>query len=153
MATNSPPSFYKNLDEPKIIEKLPQPLQSLLTLRQLSKDMVVGTAVRSARKALEDNTKKVDAAYLEALADYVGSSGETDGEEDKDEDTKEDEILDKDEAYDRAQCLALLYRYSAGGAEQRSIASAYKKAVNDYVQHVSPAAASLKEEETATVSV
>mmetsp|Transcript_9600 Transcript_9600/g.17500 ORF Transcript_9600/g.17500 Transcript_9600/m.17500 type:complete len:339 (+) Transcript_9600:111-1127(+) len=139
--------LYRNLDEKEIIAKLPQPLQSLLNLRQMSKEMATCTGVRSQRKAMEDHAKKVDRAYLEAVNEYLGTnngstdaaSGEDNDEEDdvKHEEKKEEVVMAKDEAYERAQCLALLYRYASAGTEQRSIAEAYQKAVDRYIAHVS----------------
>jgi hypothetical protein len=130
-------AIYKNLDEKALVEKLPQPLRNLFTLRQLSREMIASTAVRASRKTMEEHSKAVDAAYLEALAEYVGTPIDDD-EDDKDE-KKDDEPMDKDEAYDRSQCLALLHRYASPGTEQRNIAVAYRKAVDQYVGQVSSA--------------
>jgi hypothetical protein len=129
--------IYKNLDEKDLISKLPGTLQNLFHLRQLSKEMTASTAVRASRKPMEDHSKTVDAAYLEALAEYLGPACDDDGDKD---DKKDGETMDKDEAYDRAQCLALLHRYANPGSEQNDIAVAYRKAVDQYVSQVSSVA-------------
>jgi hypothetical protein len=127
-----PPSgvTYKNLDENKIIATLPEPLQSLLHLRQLQKEMTATTSVRITKKNLEDHSRKVETAYIEALNEFAGM--------DEEEEKKPEAPLDKDSAFARAQALALLYRYSNPGMEQRTISEAYQKAVDQYVGHVSP---------------
>ncbi|KAG7359465.1 hypothetical protein IV203_034563 [Nitzschia inconspicua] len=130
-----PPSgvLYKNIDEVKIIATLPEPLQSLLHLRQLQREMAATTAVRITKKNLEDHSRKVDTAYLDALNEFAGP---LDDEDEK----KPDEPLDKDEAFARAQALAVLYRYANPGMEQRTLSEAYQKAVDQYVTHVCPSA-------------
>jgi hypothetical protein len=66
-----------------------------------------------------------------ALNDFAGPV-------DEDDDGKEEPLLDKDAAYERAQALALLYRYSNPGLEQRTLSEAYQKAVDQYLTHVNP---------------
>ncbi|KAL3921411.1 MAG: hypothetical protein SGILL_002761 [Bacillariaceae sp.] len=122
--------MYKHLDEAKVIETLPEPLQSLLHLRQMEKEMTATTSVKITKKNLEDHSKKVDTAYMEAVTEFAGG--------DDSDDKKNDPILDKDEAYARAQALALLYRYANAGIEQKMLSDAYQKAVDQYVGHVAP---------------
>lgn len=135
-AIAGPPSgvgvTYKNLDEAKVIATLPEPLQSLLHLRQLQKEMTATTAVKVTKKNLEDHSRKIEAAYMDALNEFAGTI-------DEEEDTPKDMSMEKDEAYNRAQALALLYRYSNPGMEQRTISEAYQKAIDQYVAHVAPA--------------
>jgi hypothetical protein len=130
----SPGGLYKNLDEAKVIATLPEPLQSLLHLRQLQKEMTAATVVRITKKNLEDHSRKVDTAYLDALNEFAGAV------DDEEDDKKPEVPLDKDQAFARAQALALLYRYANPGMEQRTLSEAYQKAVDQYVTHVSPAA-------------
>jgi hypothetical protein len=135
-----PGVMYKNLDEAKVIATLPEPLQSLLHLRQLQKEMAATTAVRITKKNLEDHAKKIDAAYLDALNEYTGATTMEDDDDDvNNSNNKKNQppALDKDEAYARSLALALLYRYSSPGMEQRTISEAYQKAVDQYVAHVS----------------
>jgi hypothetical protein len=163
-----PFSRYKNLDEDKVIATLPQPLQSLLHLRQLQKEMAANTAVKITKKNLEEHAKKLDAAYLDALNEYIGTTTtnmeEEDDDEDDDDDDEEDNVnnnnnkkkqrepvWDKDQAYARAQSLALLYRYSSPGMEQRTISEAYQKAVDQYVAQVSPSAGAGEDQTTTSV--
>merc|ERR1712232_1388447 len=63
--------LWKNLDETKVLGGLPAKLQSLVHLKQLSKEMAAGTANRAARKGIEEHSKKLDGAYMEALTDYL----------------------------------------------------------------------------------
>lgn len=120
--------MWQNLDEAKTLSKLPQPLQNLLHLRQLGREML-STTPRSARKTLDDNNQKLETAYQEELGEYLAASSS---------DGKKKSI--KDNAYDRSMCLALLHRYAFTVLEQRSITEAYQKAVDEYVEQVSDAA-------------
>lgn len=122
--------LYKHLDEAKVIETLPEPLQSLLHLRMIEKEMTATTSVKLTKKNLEDHSKKVETAYIDALKEFTG--------DDEDGGKKEEPILDKDEAYARAQALALLYRYANSGLEQKMISEAYQKASDQYVEQVAP---------------
>jgi hypothetical protein len=143
-----PGVVYKNLDEAKVIATLPEPLQSLLHLRQLQKEMAATTAVRITKKNLEDHAKKIEAAYLDALNEYTGTTVEEDDDDDNNNNNNNTTTItnkknqpptwDKEEAYARAQSLALLYRYSSPGMEQRTISEAYQKAVDQFVALVSP---------------
>jgi hypothetical protein len=131
--------LWQNLDEAKTLGKLPQPLQNLLHLRQLGREMVATTA-RAARKALDENNQKLEAAYQEELAEYLAASSS---------DGKKKSI--KDNAYDRSMCLALLHRYAVTVLEQKSITEAYQKAVEEYVEQVAAADAPATATNTATV--
>jgi len=63
--------LWKNLDEKAVLESLPVTLRSLVHLKQLSKEMAAGTANRAARRGIEEHSKKLDGAYLEALTEYL----------------------------------------------------------------------------------
>jgi hypothetical protein len=116
--------LWQNLDETKTLGKLPQPLQNLLHLRQLSREMMAITS-RAARKALDENNQKLESAYQEELSEYLAASS-SDGKKKS----------AKDNAYDRSMCLALLHRYSLTVLEQKTISEAYQKAVEEYVEQV-----------------
>lgn len=117
-------NLWRNLDETKTLGKLPQPLQNLLHLRQLGREMMA-TTTKAARKALDENNQKLEAAYQEELSEYLAASS-SDGKKKS----------AKDNAYDRSMCLALLHRYALTVLEQKTITEAYQKAVEEYVEQV-----------------
>ena len=63
--------LWKNLDEKAVLDGFPATLRSLVHLKQLSKEMAAGTANRTARRGIEEHSKKLDGAYLEALTEYL----------------------------------------------------------------------------------
>lgn len=79
----SPTGLWKNLDEKAVLEGLPANLRSLVHLKQLSKEMVASTANRAARRGIEEHSKKLDGAYLEALTEYLKESSEGEGKKAK----------------------------------------------------------------------
>ena len=72
--------LWKNLEEKSVLESLPGDLRSLVHLKQLSKEMAACTANRAARRVIEEHSKKLDGAYLEALTAFLGGGGDDDGE-------------------------------------------------------------------------
>ena len=143
--------LWKNLDESKVLEGLPPKLRSLVHLKQLSKEMAAGTANRAARRGIEEHSKKLDGAYLEALTEFLKDGEEeeaaptpateeatdvemtdekteeepssTDNEKNGDEETKANDSDD----YDRCLTVAFLYRYASTLHEQKVLAEAYAK--------------------------
>jgi len=147
-ASSVPSSLWKNLDEKAVLEGMPEKLRSLIHLKQLSKEMAAGTANRAARKGIEEHSKKLDGAYLEALTDFLKDGDEEEpkdgGEtETKPEDSADVEMaeaaaeteaasedkpaLDASAAYDRCLAVAFLYRYASTLHEQKILAEAYSK--------------------------
>jgi hypothetical protein len=86
--------LWKNLDEKAVLEGLPATLRSLVHLKQLSKEMAAGTANRAARRGIEEHSKKLDGAYLEALTEYLKESGDDDDDDDDDDETEEEHAVE-----------------------------------------------------------
>ena len=126
-------SLWKNLDEKTILEGLPSKLQSLVHLKQLSKEMVAGMANRAARKGIEEHSKKLDGAYLEAMTEYLKEVEEveeikedvemTGAEEEEKEEDKNGQV----DYYSRCLTVGFLYRYASTLHEQKILADAYQK--------------------------
>ena len=127
LMVNSGSYLWKNLDESAQLAKLPAGLQKLVHLKQLAKEMTALTSNRPARKGVEDHSKKLDAAYMEALTEYLGpAEAAEDVEMTKDETTEA-------EAYEKSLVLAFLYRYASTHAEQKLLSDAYCKATSKCV--------------------
>eukprot|EP00531_Pseudo-nitzschia_arenysensis_P007413 CAMPEP_0116124176 /NCGR_PEP_ID=MMETSP0329-20121206/5145_1 /TAXON_ID=697910 /ORGANISM="Pseudo-nitzschia arenysensis, Strain B593" /LENGTH=443 /DNA_ID=CAMNT_0003618147 /DNA_START=312 /DNA_END=1643 /DNA_ORIENTATION=- len=128
-------SLWKNLDEKKVLEGLSPKLQSLVHLKQLSKEMVAGMPNRAARKGIEEHSKKLDGAYLEALNEYLKEvvlDDEKTEEEDVEMATDEPKETNGGkngtvDYYDRCLTVAFLYRYASTLHEQKLLADAYAK--------------------------
>lgn len=108
---------WSGLDEVKTLAKLPQPLQSLMNLRQLGREVTKGTPGRTVDAA--EHSQSTDVAYIEALNDYLAADLT---------------MLDKDTIYDRAMCMALLHRYASADEEKAKIGEGYQVAVDKYIQ-------------------
>ncbi len=149
-SNNNGSSLWKNLDETKILQGLSPKLQSLVHLKQLSKEMVAGMANRAARKGIEEHSKKLDGAYMEALNEYLKQVQDNDDDDDNNNGTKKEEedvemATADDEPkeqggggengkkavevdyYDRCLTVAFLYRYASTLHEQKLLADAYAK--------------------------
>ena len=136
-------SLWQNLDEKAALASLPEPLRSLVNLKQLSREMISSTSNRVTKKSIEQHGKTVDTAYLTALQNYINSN--IDEEKDDDDDAAMDDDGGDDEekeaaakkSYDRSISMALLYRYASTVEEQRVLNDEYRKYSSKYIIHVS----------------
>ena len=107
------PLRWKNLDEASALKALPEPLQSLVHLRNLGSEVLVGKKI-----------EEVEEHYQTALEDYCKESSE-----------------DKDVLYSKSLALASLSRQTQNANESKTISEAYEKTVKDYVVQIDPSAA------------
>lgn len=118
-------TLWKNLDEKAILDNLPAKLHNLVHLKQMAKEMVVGTGNRTARKSLEEHGKNIDGAFLVELTKYLEEEGDvdmaTEGE------TTTTTSNNNNDSYGKALEVAFLYRYSSTLQEQKLLSEAYIK--------------------------
>ena len=117
LSVNNSGYLWKNLDESAQLEKLPIKLRKLVHLKQLSKEMSALTSNRPARKGVDEHSKKLDAAYMEGLTEFLGA-----------EDVEMSDETTEAEAYEKSLVLAFLYRYASTLQEQKILSEAYAKA-------------------------
>jgi hypothetical protein len=102
---------WKHLNEASALERLPQPLQSLVHLRHVGAEL--GT-----------KSEDVETQYQKDLEEYCQQTSE-----------------DKDVLYAKSLALAALYRQAQDPKETKDIAQAYEKTVKEYLVQIDPSAA------------
>ena len=135
-------SLWQNLDEKAALASLPEPLRSLVNLKQLSREMISSTSNRVTKKTIEQHGKTIDTAYLTALQNYINSNideekDDDDAAMDGDDDDDEEKEAEAKKSYDRSISMAFLYRYASSVEEQRVLNDQYRKYSSKYIIHVS----------------
>eukprot|EP00535_Pseudo-nitzschia_heimii_P003899 CAMPEP_0197178646 /NCGR_PEP_ID=MMETSP1423-20130617/3864_1 /TAXON_ID=476441 /ORGANISM="Pseudo-nitzschia heimii, Strain UNC1101" /LENGTH=523 /DNA_ID=CAMNT_0042628429 /DNA_START=280 /DNA_END=1851 /DNA_ORIENTATION=- len=148
-------ALWKNLEEASVLGSLPEHLRSLVHLKQLSKEMAACTGNRATRKGIEEHSKKLDGAYLEALVGFLRDGEEitaaenpagVKAEEQHREEAADVEMADGEDAgkeagnqaatagaasslsaYDRCLAVAFLHRYASTVHEKQMLSDAYIK--------------------------